>query len=311
NTFSISQGVNGGYSHQGANALDLTGKDAGIDPVYAPVTMKCVWKDSTANGNACFFESTEKVEFADGTVDYASFMFIHDNDVSDIQIGQIFKQNQKFYDEGTAGQATGNHIHMEVKKGKLVWNKYGCGYYRRLSNGVYILEDSIRPDAAMFMDADKVVNNGQPTASGSSMSWVYVDPKTKERIDKSGKKWRKDGTAYAGCLIKSGQYRPDPIPGMESSCICGDEIYIKEFDPYFDQPRTANHNLVPLAWLNKVEGSDGYNDQTVHNSNAVLETAELTVSGVQKVNGKWCAHLVDEELGKDTFLLLDPFYVWC
>ena len=123
------------------------------------------------------------------------------------------------------------------------------------------------------------------------------------------KKWRIDGKAEKGAKIKSGRYRPDPIPGMEHTCICGDEIYIKEFDPYFDQPREANHNLVPLAWLKKIPGSDGYNDGHIHNSNAVVETVEMIADGVKIINGRECFWL--KEGSKNTYLLAAPFYVWC
>ena len=149
----ITQGVNGQYSHQGTNAIDNGGKNSGIDPIYAPVTMKHVWRDSAKNGNAVFFESVNKVQFADGTIDYATFMFIHDNYIGDYKVGQIFKQGQEFGDEGTAGNATGNHAHIEVAKGRYtkpyIKNKFG----------VFMLPNSIHPNKAFYINGTTVIND--------------------------------------------------------------------------------------------------------------------------------------------------------
>ena len=146
----ITQGVNGQYSHQGTNAIDNGGKNSGIDPIYAPVTMKHVWRDSAKNGNAVFFESVNKVQFADGSIDYCTLMFIHDNYIGDYKVGQVFKQGQEFGDEGTAGNATGNHTHIEVAKGKYtkpyIKNKFG----------VFMLPNSIHPNKAFYINGTTV-----------------------------------------------------------------------------------------------------------------------------------------------------------
>ena len=170
----ITQGNNGSFSHQNANALDNAGKDTGIDEVYCPVTLRFMWADSAKNGNAIFLESTHRVKWADGTLDYASFMFIHDNYIQDIinlsNQGHIFKQGEPISDEGTAGFATGNHCHIEVKKGRLQWNKYNCGYYQLNNKGVYQLQDSVSSDLAFVIDGTVLHNNGQ-TSNGNKMHW--------------------------------------------------------------------------------------------------------------------------------------------
>ena len=177
----ITQGNNGQYSHQGVNALDIAGRDSGIEEVYCPVSLKYMWSDTAKNGNALFLESVKPVKWADGTLDYASFMTIHDNYIGDIialvKQGHIFKQGEPISDEGTAGFATGNHCHIEVKKGKLQWNKYknsyggGLGYYQINSQGVYQLQDSVPSDQAFFIDGTILYNNGQTIDSGNKMFW--------------------------------------------------------------------------------------------------------------------------------------------
>lgn len=163
----ITQGNNGQFSHQGVNALDIAGKDAGIDPTFAPCKMRIARKEGYANGNAVFAESVDKVMFADGTVDYAKFMFLHDNYTGDFSVGRVFQQWEEFGDEGTAGYATGNHCHFEVAKGKLVWDKAGSGYGyygRNNSTGVWHLQGSISADKACVVDGVTIKN-------GNGMGW--------------------------------------------------------------------------------------------------------------------------------------------
>ncbi|WP_276889820.1 hypothetical protein [Faecalibaculum rodentium] len=166
-TMNVTQGNNGQYSHQGVNALDIAGKDAGIDPTFAPCKMRIARKEGYASGNAVFAESVDKVMFADGTVDYAKFMFLHDNYTGDFSVGRVFQQWEEFGDEGTAGYATGNHCHFEVAKGKLVWDKAGSGYGyygRNNSTGVWHLQDSISADKACVVDGVTIKN-------GNGMGW--------------------------------------------------------------------------------------------------------------------------------------------
>lgn len=115
-------------THKGSFALDLAGKDSGISPAYAPFdcTVKKIWE----NGHSVWFQSDAKVQFADGRVDYATVMMTHDDFVSDLRVGQRFKQGNKIYDEGTAGYATGNHIHMEAGLGKFT----GTGWFLNTYN---------------------------------------------------------------------------------------------------------------------------------------------------------------------------------
>ena len=125
----ITQGVNGSFSHKGDMALDLAGKDTGIDPIFMPCTMKVVWKDPKIGG--VLYESTAKVHMADGTEDYIHMLTLHDNKISDLAMNKTFKQGQETGDEGTAGRATGNHVHLVFGLGKykggypMVQNKYG------------------------------------------------------------------------------------------------------------------------------------------------------------------------------------------
>lgn len=214
----ITQGNNGQFSHQGVNALDIAGKDAGIDPTFAPCKMRIVRKEGYGQGNAVFAESVDKVMFADGTVDYAKFMFLHDNYTGDFSVGRVFQQWEEFGDEGTAGYATGNHCHFEVAKGKLVWDKAGAGYGyygRNNSTGVWHLQDSISADKACVVDGVTIKNgNGMgwkkaaevQTGSSGSIKWTAENgtatfTHNNIRIHKDGP----DGAVISGVQYNAGQ----------------------------------------------------------------------------------------------------------
>lgn len=149
----ITQGNNGQYSHQGANALDLAGKDTGRDLLYAPFDVRCVATgDRNTEGNAAFWQSVNQVRYADGTVDYATIMVLHDNSLNGIYPGATYKQGAQIGQEGTAGNATGNHNHFEIAKGKFT-HKYDLNKF-----GIYHLPRSISADQACFVDGTTILN---------------------------------------------------------------------------------------------------------------------------------------------------------
>ena len=114
-TVRITQGAFDMYSHAKQNAIDITipGKRA-----YAPFTAKVVRIDKSYDAcNAVWIQSVEPVRYADGTLDYMTAVFMHDNSVRDLSVGQVLRQGQYFYDMGTAGNAAGAHIHVAVIRG--------------------------------------------------------------------------------------------------------------------------------------------------------------------------------------------------
>ena len=117
----ITQGMNGSYSHKGDLAIDM---GYACEWLRAPFTG--VIKRKYANCNAVWLESCEKVEYADGTKDYMTVLTIHDNDISNLKVGQVIKQGDVYYQPGTKGNATGSHIHISICKGKFS----GTGWYK-------------------------------------------------------------------------------------------------------------------------------------------------------------------------------------
>lgn len=140
-------------THVGQKALDLAGKDTGIDNVFAPFdgVVKRIWD----NGNSVWLESAAPVRYADGTVDYMTILATHDNNVADLSVGEHVKQGQVFYQEGTAGQATGNHVHLGIGRGKFTGN----GWFEN-SYGYWTINNQRSIHTSLWLAVDTIVIEG-------------------------------------------------------------------------------------------------------------------------------------------------------
>lgn len=156
----VTQGDNMG-THKGTYAADLAGSDTGRDLFYAPFSVVCKAIDEK-NGNAVWWESLNKVRFADGTIDFATIMTIHDNNLSGIYIGATYAQGTQIAQEGMAGYATGNHIHFEIAKGTY------DHMYDRNEYGVYHLPGNMPMEKACF--GDDTIMRGY----ASRWTWTYT-----------------------------------------------------------------------------------------------------------------------------------------
>lgn len=109
-------------SHLGSLALDLGGKDAGIDRVMAPCSGVIVRVRQNANGEV-YLKSDGPVLLANGKVAQNGVLvtFIHDN-AFNVKQGQHVTQGQYIYDEGGKAHGVagyyGNHLHIELSDGK-------------------------------------------------------------------------------------------------------------------------------------------------------------------------------------------------
>lgn len=141
----LTQGYNEG-THMDSFAIDDAGIDSGISTLKAPFTG-IIKKIYSADANEVWLESIEEVEYPDGTIDYMTIMFAHSNNVDDLFVGKKISQGEPFYSEGTKGQATGNHCHIECGKGKFTgtgWHKNNFGYYS-INNGK-------KPEECLWID---------------------------------------------------------------------------------------------------------------------------------------------------------------
>ncbi len=143
----ITQGYQEG-THKDSYAIDNAGKDYNIEEVYAPFTG-IVKKIYPNDANEVWLESKEPVEYPDGTIDYMTILFVHANDISNLFVGKEITQNEPFYKEGTKGNATGNHCHIECARGRMEepgWHKNNSGYWS-INNGK-------KPEECLWIEDD-------------------------------------------------------------------------------------------------------------------------------------------------------------
>lgn len=141
----ITQGYGEG-THKDSYAIDDAGKDTGIDLIKAPFTG-IIKKIYSNDANEVWLESVEEVEYPDGTIDYMTIMFAHSNDVSSLFVGKKIAQGEEFYSEGTKGNVTGNHCHIECGRGKFT----DTGWYQN-NSGYYSINNGKSPEECLWID---------------------------------------------------------------------------------------------------------------------------------------------------------------
>lgn len=169
----MTQDEGGDYSHTGTYNIDYIGYNGSTvvtnAPLYAPCTMKVIsYSPSYNGGNAVIFESTNKVHFADGTLDYMTLMFMHDNNPPYTTVGQTVSQGSVCYHTGTYGQVTGDHVHSCLGKGQ-------GGYFVQRPSGNWDLSNRIHYWSGVFVNDTTIVQgyshnwktwNIEPTPTG-------------------------------------------------------------------------------------------------------------------------------------------------
>ena len=115
----ISQGSGGEFSHTGTKAIDYLGWGANGRiyrcPYYAPFDCTCVYKSS--DGAGVGWRTDNQVNTPSGKRQI-TVVFYHDDNTSNYSIGDKRKQGDVIGYTGTAGYATGDHLHLEVFTGQ-------------------------------------------------------------------------------------------------------------------------------------------------------------------------------------------------
>ncbi len=157
----ITQNYNGKTSHYPHTVgtpkdypIDEGGKDTGKDVIYCPcdkMKVRRVYGVGTGGTNTLWLESTEKVDFADGTRDFFTVLITHPNDadLKNIKVGQVFLRGQAITKEGSDG-ATANHLHISGGKGKYKGNGW-----KKNSKGKYVLDctgGAFKPEQLFYID---------------------------------------------------------------------------------------------------------------------------------------------------------------
>ena len=145
----ITQLPGGSYSHPNG-AMDLAGSDNGIDFWFAQGNWKCIagpWGSGTY-----FFMSCDKngapaaVHCADGVDRIVTLALTHSARIYvRPTVGKVYGTGTPIYEEGTVGNATANHIHVEVADGIRTTKTWDSKL------GVYRMEGELNPLKVMFV----------------------------------------------------------------------------------------------------------------------------------------------------------------
>lgn len=178
-TLNITQGYNSTGSHKNLLAWDLGGEDSGIDTFRAKNYLKVLAvlsKATTGFANTVIFGTSDQY----GNPAYVhtprlgdqilSIAMSHDNVIaSKIKVGAVFGNDEMIYEEGTVGDATGNHIHLEVGLGWQYKKVHLYGNYYKGS--VWCLQNLVKPEDAIFLleGYNRVFNN-----RGYGVQWCNV-----------------------------------------------------------------------------------------------------------------------------------------
>ena len=156
----VTQGYgNSSSSHKLSYALDLGGKDAGKDGVYAPfdavITKLYQPKDTKKQATTVWLTSTKKVLSPNGYYGYLTVSITHPEEILKMKLGTKYKQGDLICYEGKTGRATGNHIHLEVAKGKK------AGRQRKVSGNYseYVILNAVKPQDYLFALDDAIIKN--------------------------------------------------------------------------------------------------------------------------------------------------------
>ena len=136
----MSQDEGGDYSHIGTLAIDFLGwGDNGRIyqcPYYAPCSCTCIASTESANR---IWQSNAPVLLADGSVDYVCWVQAHDNNPH--SIGTVLNQGDLLGHTGTAGNVTGDHLHLNVARGKYAnWEQAPPNNNWQLRNSMHIYD---------------------------------------------------------------------------------------------------------------------------------------------------------------------------
>ena len=153
----ITQGAYDSYSHQTENAFDCVVQPISGAKAFAPFDGRVVAAEPT--WGTIWFQSDNKVRYADGTYDYMTAIFMHGQNSTSL-LGQSFRQGEAFYVLGGTGPSGPNtydkHLHVEVYKGKV-----SPGGAIISTNTAWSYRGNVYPNKAFYVDKSKtsILNN--------------------------------------------------------------------------------------------------------------------------------------------------------
>ena len=187
----ITQGSNSDFSHNKIMANDVRGIEPGVRyPYYAPCDVKCL-KIYPDYGQA-MWQSLEKVRFANGRIDYATFMTAHDN-TFDAYVGQIVKQGVQLGNMGDKGIGTGVHCHIQIEQGTdTSWTQKSSFVMNGKRYPIYGFNNEYDTDDCYFVNDTNILN-------GMGGNWRMIPEEShkigyRSHLERDGwQDWKFDG----------------------------------------------------------------------------------------------------------------------
>ena len=240
----ITQGSNMG-THRGTGANDVRGAYAGIRyPYYAPCDCKLIWRD-VSNGQG-MWQSLEKVRFANGNIDYATFVTAHD-ETFDAQVGQIVRQGEQLGNMGNrAGGgaiSTGVHCHIEIAQ-----HKYDISNWKKNGYGIYCFPDETDTDDCYFVDNTNIIY-------GFGGNWKYL---SQIPVDDKGE--AKDQILHVGSKVRfDGVFKVDIIK-RGTNWFGNTKLTGVSYNTYYNE-RAKDYHWIPLDDWKEVDVGGNENGQ--------------------------------------------------
>ena len=198
-TLSLSQGYGSKSStHKYSYALDF----AGTQDVYAPFDCKITKlyqpSDTKNHANTVWLTSTRKVLCPNGYYGYLTVSFTHPSEISKMKKGTKFKQGEKVCTTSKmTGNATGNHLHLEVGLGK------NCGWEEIKNN--WVMTNKVKPEQYLYVKEDSVIKDNE--YKSVKYNFIKEDNTIKKyvyNVDDEGLVVRKEPSGKAtGKLLKT------------------------------------------------------------------------------------------------------------
>lgn len=229
----ITQGSNSNFSHKGIMANDVRGRVSGVRyPYYAPCKSRCLRTYPTSG--QVMWQSVNKVRFANGRIDYATYMTAHDDSMNSY-VGKIIEQGDELGKMGTKGNATGVHCHIQVSQSNdTTWSKNSYGIYK--FNNEYDLDD------CYFVDYTNIIQGlgGDWTTTGDVPVINMPGSEAVDQILHVGSKVKFDGV-FKVDIIKRG-----------TNLFGNTKLTGVSYDTYYNEQAAAYH-WIPLDDFTEVD----------------------------------------------------------
>ena len=247
----ITQGSQMG-SHRGTMANDVRGASAGVRyPYYAPCDCKLIWFDKS-NGQG-MWQSTQKVRFSNGRIDYATFVTAHDNTFdADKTMGQTIPQGNQLGNMGDkaggGAYVTGIHCHIEIAQ-----HQYNISNWQKNGYGIWCFPNETDTDDCYFVDGTNIIY-------GMGGNWKYI---SQIPVDDKGE--AKDQILHKGSKVRfDGVFKVD-ILKRGTNWFGNTKLTGVSYNTYYNE-QAKDYHWIPLDDWKEVDcggNTDGQDDVVV------------------------------------------------